>query len=185
MKIKKYFYCFMFFNSALQYLQLYSRCTQLPHFGITPLFSFGHSILPKQEFAIAQASVFVKQKPHNQFLNFTNFYYGITDNATFIFSLPIISQCPLTSGKKTGLGNLDIHLNYVLFKDRTEDHRYRIIASGGIGPPTSTGKKITLYSLHTTTYFLGIVCDALTMQWYSYADFAALITTERDTQKIG
>lgn len=158
----------------------------LPPSGIGPLFSIGHSILAKKMFAFSQAAAFSKEKPHSAFLTVSECYYGLTNKLTLIGTVPIVSQKPLLKkGPTTGLGDIHLHANYRIFANKTDEYRYRILGAAGIKLPTSTVAARTFYSLNTTSFFLGVMQDAMTPHWYLYSDFATILPTKRHNIKFG
>ncbi len=177
---------FIFFLSFFSY-SLSSLCDHLPPEGIGPLFSFGHTILPKYEFGVGQEVFYLKQKPHSGTFTGTLAYYGITDNFTGILTIPIYSQTSTEfPGPKTGLADIFLNFDYMLYKNETKNYRYRIIGMAGIRFPTSTVAARTFFSFNRTNFFLGIVHDAMSIDgWYVYSDFGSILTNKKNHIKFG
>ncbi len=163
------------------------NCTHLAPEGIGPLFSFGHTILPKYEFGIGEEFFFINQKPHSGTFVGTLAYYGITEKLTGILTIPVYSQTSTKfPGPKTGLADIFLDFDYLLYKNETNNHRYRIIGIAGIHFPTSTVAIRTFYSFNRTNFFLGIVQDAMSIDgWYIYTDFGSIINTKKNHIKFG
>ncbi len=160
-------------------------CTKIVPHGISPLFSFGHSILPKKLFAVSEAIAYSK-KEHSTLISITDAYYGITNSLTGIISIPIVSQTPvINKGDKTGLGDIFFHANYLLHSEKSDEHSYRIIGSAGIRIPTTTIAERTFLTLKTTSFFLGITQDSLTKHWYIYYDFGTVLPIKSNHIKFG
>lgn len=176
--------------SFVQHSALLSTCNELPPEGISPLFTFGHSILDPHTVALAQEFYFIKQKPHSACVALTSLYWGITKRITTITSLTVFSQTPSLGpitlpGTKRGLGDFYMQANYLLYKDKAEDHRYRIIATNGIYFPTSTVTERTFFTYNVPRFFFGITQDAMTHDWFLYSDFGTIITTKKHKRKFG
>jgi hypothetical protein len=166
---------------------LMPHCNRLPPEGISPLFAFGYSIVNKRSFALSEIINYIAFDQHSLFFSFSNAYYGLSDHATFVATLPVVSQEPITkNGNKTGLGDLYLQVNYELFQNHyQEQYKYRIIGSTGMQLPTSTVTRKTLVSFNTPSFFLGLTQDALTQNWYFYCNSGILIPTKKNEVKFG
>lgn len=167
-------------------------CGGLPPEGISPLFTFGHSILKPRTFALAEEYYFIKQKPFSASAALTSLYWGITKHITALATLTVFSQTPSQGaqalpGRKTGLGDLYAQVNYLLYDELAEDHpyRYRIITTGGIYFPTSTVAERTFFTYNVPRFFFGITQDAMTRDWFLYTDLGTIIMTKKHQTKFG
>ena len=165
---------------------VFANCNQLPPHGISPLFTFGHSILNKKQIAVSEEVLFAKTEPYPTVLSLFQLFYGITDSVTIYANIPAIGQKSVTSNKSNALGDCYCNVNAQLYKDKTDTYSYRIIGIGGVRFPTSTGLfGETIYTYNTTSFFLGLTYDALTFDWLLYSDFGALLFTKRGPIQFG
>lgn len=173
-----------FIHSSL----IQTKCDHLPPQAISPLFTFGHSILKKNISALSQQLFYTKQKPYSQTVSLSQAYYGITNNLTGLATITLLSKAPTATdpkGDKTGLADLYFQLNYLAYAEHTSKYRYRIITVGGLYLPTFTVAARTFFSFNVPRFFFGITQDAMTYEWYFYSDFGTIITTKKNQRKFG
>lgn len=167
---------FLYLGAFIQPLLLLANCKILPPEGaISPLFTFGHSILKSKSIAVAQEYYFIKQKPFPASVALTSAYWGATENITAIGTLMVYSQTPSLGATeipvvKTGLGDFYAQANYLMYKNKTDDYRYRIIGVTGIYFPTSTVTERTYFTYNIPRFFFGVTYDAMSRDWFFYTD---------------
>ena len=186
--MNKFFLYFIVITCSLSTSPTLTKCSRFPPEGVSPLFSFGHTILPKGTVIIDEAVLHYGFTHRSATIAFTDVFYSITDALTVNGQIPIFSQSPPegTCGKKTGLADILLRGNYQIYLDKKEnDHRYRIITTAGVRVPSSTVAQKTIYSLGATNFFLGITHELMTNDWYIYNDFGAVLTTKRHCTKAG
>lgn len=179
--MQKYFYLslFLYSGSALATCNLLSS-----GYSINSLFGFLHNILPKKTSRVEELFIFENaQEPSCFLLNYG--FYGITDTLTFIPTVPIVSKKQKPCGPSNGLGNISFQFNYLLYQQEEFNCRYRIIATAGIGFPTTTIKATTLYSIKAMNSFIGIMHDIMTLDWYWYTDFGGVVIGNNESYKAG
>lgn len=165
-----------------------SKCTRFPPEGVSPLFAFGHTVLPKGTKIFSESVTFFGFNKHSATLLLNEFFYSVTDKLTAAVSIPVFSQEPPkgSNGKKTGLGDIFFHTNYQIYGNREPDEfRYRLITRTAIRVPTTTVAQRTPYTYDTTSFFLGLVQDFMTNDWSVYTDFGAMLPTKRHGVKFG
>jgi len=179
-------YALFFLYLVTTIASAYPNCDQLPPHGIGPLFTFGHTILPKKHWALSEEILYAKTKPYPTILSLSQFFYGINDSLTISGNIPVVHQKSLTNTRAGGLGDCYCNLNMRLLNNKTETHDYRIIGVAGVRIPTTTGVfGESIYTYNTTSFFLGANCDALTRDWYLYYDFGTLFFTKRSCRQFG
>lgn len=164
----------------------HEECMGLPPHGISPLFSFGHAILSKNQWAVSEEVLFFKSKPNSYWLSLLQLFYGLNDVCTIIGNIPVVSQKSTTKQKNTGLGDCYLNLYSRLFNNSSEKYDYRIIGVTGLRFPSTTGAfGETIFTLNTTSFFFGITQDALTRDWYLFTDFGALLFLKKGCRHYG
>ena len=183
-----------FFLIALLFLtitQLLSyRFTHLPLGNISPLFSFGQSIHKQGQFSLREIVQFGKRSHGSRLVTYNNAYYGITNRLTALVSMPIIIRdkikSPLGNQKKRqGLADSYLRAEYLLFRDKSDTHRYDITTITYIRVPTATVKQRTRLASKAYNFFFGASKSIITPDWYIYATAGFVITTTRKLFKYG
>lgn len=149
------------------------------------LFGIFHNNLPKNNFKVEEFFIFENtQQP--LYYALTYFTYGISDKLTFLPSIPLVSRKPANGdGNVTGLGSINLQFNYLLYLQENPEFRYRMIATFGLGLPTTTISQVTLFSLKAINSMIGILQDAMTQNWYFFYDFGLLLISKKGNLKTG
>jgi hypothetical protein len=178
-------YIFIYIITILAHA-LSAQNTELPPHGISPLFTFGHTILTKKQFAFSQEVLYGKTKPFPTLLSLTQFFYGITDILTISGNIPAIHEKTYSNVKESGLGDCYINFHTLIYDNKIDSYDYRIINLTGVHFPTTTGAfGQSIYTYNTTSFFLGITYDALTHDWFFYNDIGALLFLKNGKTQYG
>jgi hypothetical protein len=166
---------------------IYAICA-LRHSAHTPnsVFGLNHVIIPKNTFKITELFVYENsERPTSFFVTFGS--YGITDRLTFVPTIPIVSKKPVNNkGDKTGLGNISLQFNYLLYEhEELDDARYRFMITAGAGFPTTTINEVTLFSLKGYNTMIAAMQDFMSKEWFAYADFGTIIVGKNGNNKTG
>lgn len=151
----------------------------------SPLISFGQNIVDRGDLlAYAYLDYF---KGHMQYFTsiVPSVLYGITDRASVFVVLPIAAQFIQNDSRSSGLGDLEVQFEHVLYDYNSLRSAAQITLVANVGLPTGSASKMPAVGFGSTTFFLGGTASYTTVDWYPFVSSGVLLTTSHAGTKFG
>ncbi|MCX5922739.1 MAG: hypothetical protein NTX86_05445 [Candidatus Dependentiae bacterium] len=150
-----------------------------------PLFAFGQNIIDKgdlQGFISANSTI-------GNSKNFTtvspSLLYGITNQLSLLFELPIAARFKLCNNKSSGLGDMFLQLEYAVYDADTITYSNQITLVTAITLPTGKAFASPPTGVGSPSFFIGATASHMGTDWYVFTSQGGIITTERNNAKFG
>lgn len=149
------------------------------------IFGFGQNIISKERTQGYINTTHVRNEKSSLSLLIWRTLYGITDSLSLCLQMPFIVQQKIDGKENSGIGDLEIQLEYAFWQKSTIDSYNQITFLGTIYVPT--GEEIVNQpgaSIGSTQFFIGSTFSRLTTYWYYYSSIGGLLSTTRKSDEV-
>lgn len=155
-----------------------------------PLLSFGQNMLDKHDLQFFLYSTDLVGENKNLTSIVPEFLYGIRDNFSILFELPIASVFQVEDEVYQGLQDILVQLEYAVIDKITHDATTQVTLVGNVTFPTGSEPSIHQQnfgslSFHAPTFFLGTTISHMSTVWYPFVSVGTQITTKGQNTKLG
>ncbi len=155
-----------------------------------PLIGFGQNMLDQHNLQFFWYSNDLIGENKNLTSIIPEFLYGIRDNFSVLFELPIASTFQIGDEIYQGLQDFLVQLEYAVVDKISYDATNQITLVGNVTFPTGASPGIHQQnfgslSFHACTFFLGTTISHMDTVWYPFISVGAQITTKSQNTKLG
>lgn len=149
----------------------------------SPLFSFGQLIVNKH--TLQSQNYIQHTKINNEKFNqlILSLLYGVTDTFSVFLNIPVITNLTINKKKSTGIGNIYLQCEYLLFNKNHIESSDQITIVGSIIFPSSSTKKNPPTGINGPGFFAGPTYSHMGTDWYYYTSGGFLVSTHYQTNK--
>jgi hypothetical protein len=155
-----------------------------------PLIGFGQNMLDQHNLQFFWYSNDLIGENKNLTSIIPEFLYGIRDNFSVLFELPIASTFQVGDESYQGLQDILVQLEYAVVDQVSYDATNQITLVGNVTFPTGASpgvhqQNFGSYSFHGCTFFLGTTISHMDTTWYPFVSVGTQITTTGQNAKLG
>lgn len=155
-----------------------------------PLISFGQNMLDQHDLQFFCYSTDLIGDNSNLTSIIPEFLYGIRDNFSILFELPIASVFQVNDEVYQGLQDILVQLEYAVVDQVTYETTTQVTLVGNVtfptgGKPSIHQQNFGSLSFHGVTFFAGTTISHMTTVWYPFVSVGAQITTTGQNTKLG
>jgi hypothetical protein len=150
-----------------------------------PLVGFGENILDRNQtqfFLFAEDFI-----GHDQYFIdvIPSVLYGITDNFSVFFNLPIAAKYKSDGHTSSGLEDLFVQFEYAYFAKQNQCSSHQATLVGNIAFPTGSKHKNPKTGFGSISYFIGATYNYTQQNWVCFTSYGAGLTTMHHDTKFG
>lgn len=150
-----------------------------------PLISFGQHVLDKgQRIFFLYADYFAGKGKHSTDL-LPSFLYGIEDDLSIFFVLPVAPRYKYQKTHSSGLEDFFVQLEYSPYKHDTAHYTDQITLLTSISFPTGDAKKVPPTGLGSPSFFVGTTLNRTYTDWLAFTSAGVLFPTSSEHTKFG
>ncbi|MBP6892714.1 hypothetical protein KBB68_04020 [Candidatus Babeliales bacterium] len=155
-----------------------------------PLISFGQNMLDQHDLQFFWYTNDLIGENKNLTSVIPEFLYGIRDNFSVLFELPIASVFQVNDEVYQGLQDIFVQLEYAIVDKTTYDTTSQVTLVGNVtfptgGSPSIHQQNFGSLSFHGPTFFFGTTMSHMTRIWYPFVSVGTQITTTGQNTKLG
>lgn len=149
-----------------------------------PLFSFGQNIVDKSDKLFYGTINYFKANLDTLTVINPNFLYGIRDDLSILFQMPLI-LLKTQNNKKTVFANINLQAEYAFYnKDElTWANQATIVGNCNVTTKNIPTAIINFYN--ATSFFLGITASHLSVNWYCFTSQGIIMFLPNNNFKEG
>ncbi|MBS0624493.1 MAG: hypothetical protein JSS32_00395 [Verrucomicrobia bacterium] len=152
---------------------------------IAPLVSFGQ-LLIEEDVLLPQLTGFSSITHHGyQNIAAPNAIYGIRDNLSVYFAVPVNIRSKTYSSRSSGFNDLILQLEYGYVNWAERDSSLQATLVGNIQFPTGSSSKNPPNGAGWFSYFAGTTLSYMTYDWYAFVSPGANLTISHQGTKFG
>ena len=152
---------------------------------LSPLISFGQLVIDKGETMVfLTGSDFIGHKAHQT--NITpSLLYGVTDNFSLSFFMPIAASYKDHQDHSSGLEDMYFQAEYAFYNKVTSQYEDMATVVANMTFPTGSTHKNPTTGVGSPSFFLGATLSRHTAEWYVFTSHGATLTTSHHRTKFG
>ncbi len=155
-----------------------------------PLLSFGQNMLDQHNLQFFWYTNDLIGENKNLTSIIPEFLYGIRDNFSILFELPIASVFQINDQTYQGLQDILVQLEYAIVDKVTYDTTTQVTLVGNVtfptgGKPSIHQQNFGSLSFHACTFFVGTTISHMSTIWYPFVSVGTQITTQGQNTKLG
>jgi len=152
---------------------------------IAPLISFGQLLVEKKALLPQLSGENIRGHESKFNAIAPSFIYGIQDNISIFFFVPITFKNKLGSSKSSGIGDIFLQLEYGFYDKQYLDYKLQATILGNMTFPTGSSSKNPPTGTGSFSYFFGATYSFLSFNWYAFVSSGFNITTTHNKTKFG
>jgi hypothetical protein len=142
---------------------------------IVPLFSYGQMILDKGVTQVYLDTYTFKFKQAHFASTLPYLVYGIRDDLSIIFFVPIAMSYALDGQRSSGFGDVAAQLEYAYFQKEKERYTLQATVLGIMNVPSGSAHTMPPTGAGVTTFLLGATFSFVSVDWYLFNDYCISI----------
>jgi hypothetical protein len=151
----------------------------------SPLISFGQRIIDKnQTLFLLFADDFSGVSKHSVDMS-PSILYGISDDLTVSFNVPIAASYKTDKDRSSGLEDLSLQFEYAFYVHDTASFREQATVVTSITFPTGSSKKQPPTGFGSSSFFLGATFNRMYTDWFGFTSYGVILTTSHESTKFG
>ena len=155
-----------------------------------PLLSFGQNMLDQHNLQFFCYSTDLVGENKNLTSIIPEFLYGIRDNFSVLFELPIACAFQVNDETYQGLQDILVQFEYAVVDKISYDTTTQVTLVGNVTFPTGSEPSIHQqnfgsFNFHAMTFFLGTTISHMNTKWYPFVSLGTQITTKGQDTKLG
>jgi hypothetical protein len=152
---------------------------------IAPLISFGQLLIGENAL-LAQVSGFRSQSHHGHFNAIApNVIYGIRDDMSLFFTLPITFRNKEGHSHSSGLADALLQYEYAYYTRTRKEYTLQATVVANVQFPTGSMEKVPPTGNGWFSYFLGTTFAYMSRDWYAFISPGANFPTSHHGTKAG
>ncbi|MBS0357698.1 MAG: hypothetical protein JSS53_00290 [Proteobacteria bacterium] len=150
-----------------------------------PLVGFGQNIVDKnQKIFFLLADDF--KNSGSQFIDIApSFLYGITDNLSVYFNMPIAADYRSGSQHAAGLEDSSVQFEYAFYNKQNNQFVDQATVVTNMTFPTGSSKKDPPTGFGSPSFFLGATFNRMYTNWFGFTSYGTVLTTSRNNTQFG
>lgn len=150
----------------------------------SPLFAFGQNIIDKNDLLFY--GFFQRGKAETSLVDvfIPTYLYGIRDDLSILFAIPIIPHARVDSDTVSDLGDVVVQLEYAFYNKDTDDWANQATFVLNIALPTGNTDS-TLSSVVFPDFFIGLTASHMAADWYYFTSHALVVPEKQGNIKNG
>jgi hypothetical protein len=178
-----------FFSSPLYASSDDKEPPKIGNFAVTnspsSLISFGQHIVSKNHGIVYFfADYFAGKRRHNTDL-IPSLLYGVTDNFSVFFNVPIAASLKYDDNHSSGLEDMFLQTEYAFYSDKTCQYTELATLVANVTFPTGSSKKNPNTGIGTSSFLLGATYNRTYTDWYGFTSPGVILTTSDEGTKYG
>ena len=146
---------------------------------------FGQHIISKNQVQLYLFTDYVEGKRKHNTDIIPQLLYGVTDDFSVFFNVPVAASLKYDAHKSSGLEDMFLQTEYAFYSDKT--CRYTELATlvTSVSFPTGSIKKNPNTGLGASSLFIGTTYNRTYTDWYGFASPGVILTTSHEGTKVG
>lgn len=133
-----------------------------------PFFSFGQNIIDQGASQVFLEPQFLKGVGEH-FLEITPVYlYGISDNASILFSLPFAADFYSKPNRTAGVSDPSVQMEYAFLSSSNTSYTQEATIVGALSFPVGSNNSTPPTGFGSPTFFIGTTFNRMYENWYGY-----------------
>ncbi|MES2218310.1 MAG: hypothetical protein V4501_07855 [Pseudomonadota bacterium] len=157
------------------------RVSQQP----APFIAFGENVINKNQLQAYLFGDYFRGPGQHAADALPYLVYGLTDNSSLLFALPIAASYRAGSNRSTGLEDAVFQYEYAFYTKSTTSYEDQATVVAAIYVPTGSTTANPPTGLGAPAYFLGTTFNRTYNDWLGFASPGAQITTTRNGTRFG
>lgn len=150
-----------------------------------PLFGFGQTIVDENDFLLLEEYYYQQAGSLKYNVLHSSLLYGITDNLSVYFNVPVILSSKQNNCKSAGVSDIFIQGEYAWFNYSKETYCNQATIVAAMSLPTGSISKIPQLGLGSPSFFIGATANHTSIKWYVFGALGGLLTTSCWNTKQG
>jgi hypothetical protein len=150
-----------------------------------PLFCFGQNIVDKNDLLLIEDYFYQQISGLKYNILTSSILYGITDNLSVLFNVPIIVDSRQGDCKSAGLSDIFVQGEYAFFNYGQETYYNQATIVAAMSLPTGSNSKTPQLGLGSPSFFIGATASHTSIKWYAFCSLGGLFTTSSWNIKQG
>lgn len=114
-----------------------------------------------------------------------SFLYGITDNLSAFFNVPIAPSYKVNKDRSSGLEDAFLQFEYAFYNNKTSTYADQATVIVNMTVPTGSGKKIPPTGVGALSYFLGATYNRMYVDWFAFTSYGITLPLDHNDTKFG
>jgi len=150
-----------------------------------PLIAFGENILEKNETQVFLLTNYLNGKDKQMVDQVPSLLYGIRDDFSVFFNLPIAVSFDENQHHSSGLEDSFVQFEYAYYLKTTSTHADQATIVGAAYIPTGSSSANPPTGFGSPSFFEGVTFNRTFTYWMLFTSYGALLTTEKDNTQFG
>ncbi len=148
-----------------------------------PLFGFGQNIVDKKNLQAYVYADYIRLKGQNNSNILPGLLYGIRDNLSLFFNIPMTITSDKT--RRSTSSGLSLQLEYAYFSRTTDHSALQATILAALSGPNGSMIKQAITNRESSTFFLGATINCMSIDWYLYGSLGNLFAIKTNRTKQG
>ena len=150
-----------------------------------PLISFGQNVVQKESCQLFTFANYARGH-HQKFVGIIpGILYGINDDLSIFLNFPVVAYNKINNHHAAGISDIFAQLEYAVYNKDSVTSVDQITLVGNLTVPTGSTHTNPQIGLGSPSVFLGITASHLSIDWYVFTSYGALLTTKHNDSKFG
>lgn len=150
-----------------------------------PLIGFGENIIGRNQIQVFLfGDDYVGKKKH--FIDLIpGILYGITDNLSVFFNVPVAAAYKLNQNHSSGFEDLFLQFEYAIYTKESSHSSDQVTIVANASFPTGSSLKIPPTGFGTIAYFVGLTYNRTWINWFVFTSYGAELPMSHHGTQFG
>jgi len=152
---------------------------------IAPLAGFGQLLIGQNALLPQLKGAYAQGHDSNSNVVAPNVIYGIRDDLSVFFSIPLNPKSRTGSSHSSGINDILLQFEYGLYNRSRPDHAIQATIVANVQFPTGSSSKAPPTGNGSFSYFIGTTFAYTSFNWYAFVSPGANLTTSHNGTQFG